>query len=96
MTNGKMSGSDASYSQGYTAPTFSLTLPYSGCYRTLVMKIAVVLVLLCLILGACGQKGPLYLPQPNKPQPDAPAPQAEQLQTEVDQPQVNRSATPVE
>lgn len=36
------------------------------------MKIAVVFVLLCLSLGACGQKGPLYLPQPNKPQPPAP------------------------
>lgn len=46
----------------------------SGCHRTLVMKIAVVLVLLCLSLGACGQKGPLYLPQPNKPQPEVDAP----------------------
>lgn len=42
------------------------------------MKIAVVLMLFCLSLGACGQKGPLYLPQPNKPQPevDAPKPDA--------------------
>lgn len=38
------------------------------------MKIAVVLMLLCLSLGACGQKGPLYLPQPNKPQPEVDAP----------------------
>ncbi|MEN0036006.1 MAG: lipoprotein [Cellvibrio sp.] len=34
------------------------------------MKTAVVLMLLCLGLGACGQKGPLYLPQPVKPQPE--------------------------
>lgn len=34
------------------------------------MKTAVVLMLLCLGLGACGQKGPLYLPQPAKPQPE--------------------------
>jgi len=56
------------------------------------MKIAVVLMLLCLSLGACGQKGPLYLPQPNKPQPPAPqtqpAPQAEPAQLEVKQPEV--------
>jgi predicted small lipoprotein YifL len=58
------------------------------------MKIAVVLVLLCLSLGACGQKGPLYLPQPNKPQPDAPAPQSEQAQPKVSQPQGNQPATP--
>ena len=57
------------------------------------MKIAVVLVLLCLSLGACGQKGPLYLPQPNKPQPDAPAPQSEQAQPKVSQPQGNQPAT---
>lgn len=38
------------------------------------MKIVVVLMLLCLSLGACGQKGPLFLPQPNKPQPEAEAP----------------------
>lgn len=36
------------------------------------MKIAVVLVLLCLSLGACGQKGALYLPKPDNPQPPAP------------------------
>jgi len=58
------------------------------------MKIAVVLVLLCLSLGACGQKGPLYLPQPNKPQPDAPAPQSEQAQPKVSQLQGNQPATP--
>jgi predicted small lipoprotein YifL len=57
------------------------------------MKIAVVLVLLCLSLGACGQKGPLYLPQPNQPQPDAPAPQSEQAQPKVNQPQGNQPAT---
>jgi predicted small lipoprotein YifL len=50
------------------------------------MKIAVVLMLLCLSLGACGQKGPLYLPQPNKPQPEAPAPQAEPAQPNATQP----------
>jgi predicted small lipoprotein YifL len=58
------------------------------------MKIAVLLVLLCLSLGACGQKGPLYLPQPNQPQPDAPAPQSEQAQPKVSQPQGNQPATP--
>jgi predicted small lipoprotein YifL len=57
------------------------------------MKIAVLLVLLCLSLGACGQKGPLYLPQPNQPQPDAPAPQSEQAQPKVNQPQGNQPAT---
>lgn len=41
------------------------------------MKIAVVSMLLCLSLGACGQKGPLYLPQPNKPQPEVAAPKPE-------------------
>lgn len=64
------------------------------------MKIAVVFVLLCLSLGACGQKGPLYLPQPNKPQPPAPqaqpAPQTEPAQPKADQPQANQPATPAE
>lgn len=41
------------------------------------MKTAVVLMLLCLGLGACGQKGPLFLPQPAKPQPEVKAPPAE-------------------
>jgi predicted small lipoprotein YifL len=41
------------------------------------MKTAVVLMLLCLGLGACGQKGPLYLPQPAKPQPEVKAPPAD-------------------
>ncbi|MFO1389649.1 LPS translocon maturation chaperone LptM [Cellvibrio sp.] len=27
-----------------------------------------------ILLAACGQKGPLYLPQPAKPSPDASAP----------------------
>ncbi|HSX84488.1 MAG TPA: lipoprotein [Cellvibrio sp.] len=65
------------------------------------MKIAVVLILLC--LGACGQKGPLYLPQPAKPQPETPAPQAEtptpqagSEQTKVDQPEANQSANPAD
>jgi predicted small lipoprotein YifL len=38
------------------------------------MKIVVVVISFCLTLGACGQKGPLYLPQPNKPQPEVSAP----------------------
>jgi predicted small lipoprotein YifL len=65
------------------------------------MKIAVVFVLLCLSLGACGQKGPLYLPQPNKPQPEAPAPQTEPAQPKAEQSQAepaatNQPATPAE
>lgn len=40
------------------------------------MKIAAVLMLLCLSLGACGQKGPLYLPQSANPQPEVSAQQA--------------------
>ncbi|MDR7088376.1 MULTISPECIES: LPS translocon maturation chaperone LptM [Cellvibrio] len=60
------------------------------------MKIAVVLMLLCLGLGACGQKGPLYLPQPNKPQPEAPAPQTEPAQPKADQPKTNQPETPAE
>ncbi len=58
------------------------------------MKIAVVLMLLCLSLGACGQKGPLYLPQPAKPQPEAPAPQPEPAQPEATQPKVSPTANP--
>ncbi|HEY0891454.1 MAG TPA: lipoprotein [Cellvibrio sp.] len=62
------------------------------------MKIAVVFVLLCLSLGACGQKGPLYLPQPNKPQPPAPqtqpAPPAEPAQPEADQSSASPTAKP--
>lgn len=46
------------------------------------MKIAAVLMLLCLSLGACGQKGPLYLPQSAKPLPGASAPKAEQSTSE--------------
>ena len=61
------------------------------------MKIAVVLMLLCLSLGACGQKGPLYLPQPTKPQPEASAPQTEPMQPKVEQTQVEQpSAEPAE
>ncbi|HCS66620.1 MAG TPA: hypothetical protein DIW64_22580 [Cellvibrio sp.] len=52
------------------------------------MKIAVVSMLLCLSLGACGQKGPLYLP--NKPQPEASSPQAEPVQPEVKQPEATK------
>ncbi|HSC66877.1 MAG TPA: lipoprotein [Cellvibrio sp.] len=40
------------------------------------MKTAVALMLLCLGLGACGQKGPLFIPQPAKPQPEVKAPPA--------------------
>ena len=42
------------------------------------MKTTAVFLLLGLSfgLGACGQKGPLYLPQPAKPQPEVSAPQA--------------------
>lgn len=40
------------------------------------MKIAAVLLLLCFGLCACGQKGPLYLPQPVKPAPEVVAPEA--------------------
>lgn len=40
------------------------------------MKISVLLILLCLSLGACGQKGPLYLPPTSKPQPEVSAPQS--------------------
>lgn len=53
------------------------------------MKIAVVLMLLCLSLGACGQKGPLYLPQPNKPQPEVDAPKPD-----VPKPEVTQVAAP--
>jgi predicted small lipoprotein YifL len=69
------------------------------------MKIAVLLVLLCLGLGACGQKGPLYLPQPNKPLPTdsqtGSAPQTESAQPKAEQPQTepaktNQPATPAE
>ncbi|MGV8836620.1 LPS translocon maturation chaperone LptM [Cellvibrio sp.] len=58
------------------------------------MKIAVVFVLLSLSLGACGQKGPLYLPQPSKPQP--PASQTQSAQPKADQPQANQPETPAE
>ncbi len=57
------------------------------------MKIAVVLILLCLGLGACGQKGPLYLPQPAKPQPTNPQPEATAPQAEPAQPETNHPAT---
>jgi len=61
------------------------------------MKFSVVLMLFCLSLAACGQKGPLYLPQPNKPQPEAPAPQAEPAQPKTEQSQVEQpSAEPTE
>lgn len=64
------------------------------------MKFAIVLMLLCLSLGACGQKGPLYLPQPVKPQPPAPqtqpAPQAEPAQPSAEQPETNQPANPAE
>jgi|GEM_PF-2551358 len=63
------------------------------------MKIAVVFMLLCLSLGACGQKGPLFLPQPNKPQPEAEAPKPEVApaaapQTEPAAPTQPQHATP--
>lgn len=67
------------------------------------MKIAVVFMLLCLSLGACGQKGPLYLPQPNKPQPEMGAakpevPKAEAAPVEAPQakkvPQAEAAPTP--
>ena len=65
------------------------------------MKTVVVLMLLCLSLGACGQKGPLYLPQPAQPQPEVaapapqtkvetPAPQAEPEQPKVELPEVEQ------
>ncbi len=52
------------------------------------MKIAVVLLLLC--LGACGQTGPLYLPQPEA---ETPAPQAEAEQPKTE-PKVSPAASP--
>ena len=54
------------------------------------MKIAVVLMLLCLGLGACGQTGPLYLPEPEA---KAPAPQAEPEQPKTD-PAASPATTP--
>jgi len=58
------------------------------------MKFALVLVLLCLSLGACGQKGALYLPPPAQPQPEAPAPQAEPTPPKVEQPTADQPANP--
>jgi predicted small lipoprotein YifL len=53
------------------------------------MKIAVVLMLLC--LGACGQTGPLYLPQSEA---EIPAPQAEPEQPKTEQPKTSPAASP--
>ena len=65
--------------RGYTAPSLNsgadLALGKTGC---LVMKITVVLLLLCVGLGACGQKGPLYLPQPVKPKSEVVEPKTPQ------------------
>ncbi|WP_197085555.1 lipoprotein [Cellvibrio sp. pealriver] len=38
------------------------------------MKITAACLLFCIGLGGCGQKGPLYLPQPAKPQPEVSQP----------------------
>lgn len=42
----------------------------------LVVKPLLCLLMLCGLLQACGQKGPLYLPQSDKPNADQPAQQA--------------------
>ena len=34
------------------------------------MKSLLLLLALCALLQACGQKGPLYLPQPDQPAPE--------------------------
>lgn len=34
------------------------------------MKVVMLLLWLCACVSACGQKGPLYLPQPDKPGPE--------------------------
>ncbi len=34
------------------------------------MKSLLLLIALCALLQACGQKGPLYLPQPDQPAPE--------------------------
>lgn len=38
------------------------------------MKVVMLLLWLCACVSACGQKGPLYLPQPEKPAPEQAAP----------------------
>jgi predicted small lipoprotein YifL len=38
------------------------------------MRLLFVFLFLCM-LAACGQKGPLYLPQPEEPQPEEPQPE---------------------
>jgi len=58
------------------------------------MKFAIVLALLCLSLGACGQKGALYLPAPAQPQPEATAPQSEPTAPKVEQPAADQPANP--
>lgn len=52
------------------------------------MKIAALLMLLCLGLGACGQTGPLYLPEPEA---ETPAPQTE---TQTEKLQTSPAASP--
>ena len=61
------------------------------------MKIAATLIVLCLSLIACGQKGPLYLPQQNKPQPEVVNPKrtAPTAQPASSAPQQVREAAPV-
>jgi predicted small lipoprotein YifL len=77
--------------QGYTAPSLIPTLLRAqGAIGYLVMKTAVVLMLICFGLGACGQKGPLFLPQPAKPQPEtksAPAAAPQTIKPQATSPQ---------
>jgi predicted small lipoprotein YifL len=85
--------------RGYTAPSLILTLTcVQGKTGCLVMKAGVLLFLsfafLCFGLSACGQKGPLYLPQPLKPVPEAVQPeQPQQNQSQQSQPQQNQPAS---
>jgi len=42
------------------------------------MRVAILLLCVCASLSACGQKGPLYLPQSDKPAPEKAVPEKTQ------------------
>lgn len=78
----------------YPGP-IDIGIDIAGRNRTLVMKIAVVSLLFCLGLVACGQTGPLYLPEPEAktPSPQTAPEQPRTEQSKVKQSEAEQSGT---
>jgi predicted small lipoprotein YifL len=71
-------GKNPFYCDPERARLYCLALGFFNLFTGAVMRSLLLLLSLCGLLLACGQKGPLYLPQSDKPAPEQSAPDDEE------------------